>query len=183
MNPEKAADLALFFVCLAVFWIAWLYPEEVRYRTEIMWVSGLMGAAAGVMAVKRKGERLEGSAKEESRPEVRLITELVLLSEEDTELMAWNLYGKTAALIGRAGKGSEADIDLSSGPYASMVDKEHAVLNYSAGDWYVEDLGSKNGLSVKKGEDGKIYRLSADSLCKLEKGDCLYVGMNRLLLR
>ena len=47
----------------------------------------------------------------------------------------------------------------------------------------MEDLGRKNGLSVKKGEDGKIYRLSADSLCKLEKGDCLYVGMNRLLLR
>ena len=183
MNPEKVADLAFFFVCLAVFWIAWLYPEEVRYRTEIMWVSGLMGAAAGVMAIKRKGERLEGSAKEESRPEVRLITELVLLSEEDTELMAWNLYGKTAALIGRAGKGSEADIDLSSGPYASMVDKEHAVLNYSAGDWYVEDLGSKNGVSVQSSKDGRKYKLASDQPCKLDAGDIIYIGLARLLIR
>ena len=83
----------------------------------------------------------------------------------------------------RKGRKSEADVDLGQGPYAGMVDPEHAVMNYSSGSWYVEDLGSRNGLSVKKSADGKVYRLSSDTPCRLEKGDCLRVGMNRLLLR
>ncbi len=111
------------------------------------------------------------------------ITELVLLSEEDTELMAWELYGKTSAVIGRDVREAQVDIDLSQSPFASMVDREHAVLNFSAGGWYVEDLGSANGLRLKKAGGGKVYRLSADTPCLLEKGDCLYVGLDRLLLR
>ncbi len=47
----------------------------------------------------------------------------------------------------------------------------------------MEDLGSKNGIKVKKAMDGKTYQLSADTPCKLECGDVLYVGLNRLLLR
>ncbi len=93
------------------------------------------------------------------------------------------MYGRTSALIGRDVKENEVDIDLGQGPYAGMADIEHAVLNFSAGSWYVEDLGSKNGLRLKKAADGRMYRLSPDLSCKLEKGDCLYVGMNRLLLR
>lgn len=185
MNVERALDIAISFVCFAILGVLYWYPDSVWAKEPIYLGLGIVIVICLILAV-RDGRVAQGHTRNENTDDPSmsgLITELVLLSEEDTELMAWNLYGKTAALIGRAGKGSEADIDLSSGPYASMVDKEHAVLNYSAGDWYVEDLGSKNGLSVKKGEDGKIYRLSADSLCKLEKGDCLYVGMNRLLLR
>ena len=47
----------------------------------------------------------------------------------------------------------------------------------------MEDLGSANGLRLKKAADGRMYHLSPDMPCRLEKGDCLYVGMNRLLLR
>ncbi len=80
-------------------------------------------------------------------------------------------------------KENQVDIDLGQSAYASMVDIEHAVLNYSAGNWYVEDLGSTNGISVKKAGDGRIYKLSRDTPCRLERGDCLYIGLNRLLLK
>ena len=106
-----------------------------------------------------------------------------MLSEEDTELMTWDMYGKIAMIIGRDVKENQVDIDLGRSTYASMVNIEHAVLNYSVGNWYVEDLGSTNGISVKKAEDGRVYKLSADTPCRMERGDCLYVGLNRLLLR
>ena len=64
-----------------------------------------------------------------------------------------------------------------------MVEIEHAVLNYSSGNWYVEDLGSQNGICIKKAGDGKRYQLLADTPCRLDPGDCLFIGMNRLLLR
>ena len=92
-------------------------------------------------------------------------------------------HGKTAMVIGRDVKENQVDIDLGQSAYASMVDIEHAVLNYSAGDWYVEDLGSTNGISVKKAGDGRVYKLSRDTPCRLERGDCLYIGLNRLLLK
>ena len=47
----------------------------------------------------------------------------------------------------------------------------------------MEDLGSTNGISVKKAGDGRTYKLSSDTPCRLERGDCLYIGLNRLLLR
>ena len=112
-----------------------------------------------------------------------MITELALLSEEDGELMVWDLYGRTSAVIGRSVKGQPTDIDLAQSHYASMVDPEHAVLNFTAANWYVEDLGSRNGLQIRKWQDGRIYRLSSDTPCRLDRGDVIYVGMNRLLLK
>ena len=181
---KRLLDLLLVCISLAIFAIAWAYPDQVRYHLFCLGVSAAMALVFLFLAWtdKETGQRT-GTGPTAEGAKKATITELVLLSEEDTELMAWELYGKTSAVIGRDVREAQVDIDLSQSPFASMVDREHAVLNFSAGGWYVEDLGSKNGLSVKKGEDGKIYRLSADSLCKLEKGDCLYVGMNRLLLR
>ena len=114
---------------------------------------------------------------------VSVVYELAFLSEEDTELMVWDLYGKVSMVIGRDVKENRVDVDLSGGPYASMVDMEHAVLNYTNGNWYVEDLGSVNGLGIQKAEDGRLYRLSPDTPCKLEQGDIICIGMNRLLIR
>ena len=181
-------DLAAGCICLAAFGIAWIYPEQVRYQDNILWISAIAAVVCFCMAfLDQIREKMHSDGSSEvsgTEPDVAgMVTELVLLSEEDTELMVWNLYGRVSVLIGRDGKDSEADIDLGQGPYAGMVDPEHAVLNYSAGSWYVEDLRSRNGLSVKKSADGKVYRLSPDTPCRLEKGDCLHVGMNRLLLR
>lgn len=64
-----------------------------------------------------------------------------------------------------------------------MVDVEHAVLNFAGGSWYVSDLESQNGIRVEKARDGQVYRIAPDVPCRIESGDCLYIGMSRLLLR
>ncbi len=181
---KRIVDLAAGCVCLAAFGIALVYPGQVRHQAGVLWGTGL-GAAVWLFLAAREREEwgMAGKNGGEDLPEKSFITEIALLNEEDMELMVWNLYGRTAALIGRDVRENQVDIDLSQSPYAGMVEIEHATLNFSNGNWYVEDLGSTNGLSLKKAGDGRIYQLSPDIPCRLEQGDCLYVGMNRLLLR
>ena len=111
------------------------------------------------------------------------ITEAVLLGEEDNALATWQLYGKTSVVIGRDVGENQVDINLAGSTGAATIDVEHAVLNYTAGKWYVEDLGSKNGVGVQKRADGRRYSLAHDKPCGLEPGDIIYIGLARLLLR
>ncbi len=182
---KRVVDLIMVCICLAVIGIAWLYPNQVREQSAVTLLAGALALLFLVLAVKDQEEMKKsvGRTRMGLPSDSELITEIVLLSEEDTELMAWDLYGKVAAVIGREGKENQVDIDLAKSHYASMVDPEHAVMNFSSGNWYVEDLGSSNGISIKKSEDGKVYKLSSDNPCRLERGDCLYIGLNRLLLR
>lgn len=186
---KRMLDLLVACICLAVFAITILYGSQIRYGPAILWVSGILCVCFLVLAIndrrqpERRPDQARGGRHTELPTESELITEAVLLSEEDTELGVWDLYGKTAAVIGRDVKENQVDIDLGQSPYASLVDVEHAVLNFSSGNWYVEDLGSANGIRIKKTGDSKIYRLSADTPCRLERGDCLYVGLNRIIFR
>lgn len=181
---KRAIDLTAACIFLAASVTAWLYPEQVRWQPYVLWVSVILAAGCLLLAIwdrEAGGGRRRGRTSE-AASEAERITEAVLLSEEDTELMSWDMYGKTSLAIGRDVKENQVDIDLSRSTYASMVDIEHAVLNYSAGNWYVEDLGSANGISVKKA-DNRVYRLFAGTPCRIERGDCLNVGLNRLLFR
>lgn len=187
MNRKQVVDFVIFSVCLAALGVVWVYFGGMQWQEMFLWVSGVLAVIFLALGIADRGAGAETERSSGKRPSIpsesELITELVLLSEEDTELMVWGLYGKTALVIGRDIKENQVDVDLGQGPYASMVDIEHAVLNFSNGNWYVEDLGSVNGLSVKKAQDGRNYRLSADTPCRLERGDCIYAGLNRLLLR
>ncbi len=183
MNRKRAVDLAITFIFATIFIIAFLYPQQIRGRETLMWTGGILAFLFFVTALKDHDAAPADAGKNTLSAEPGTITEVVLLSEEDTELCTWDIYGRTAAVIGRDVKENQVDIDLNAGPYASMVDIEHAVMNFASGSWYVEDLKSRNGIRVKKAEDGKIYQLSADTPCRVERGDILYVGLNRLLLR
>lgn len=108
-------------------------------------------------------------------------TELVLLSEEGGHIASWNIYGKNGLVIGRDVGENQVTVNLENTTYASMIDIEHAVLNFSGNCWYVEDVSSKNGVSVQK-EDGKKYRLSQGKPCRLELGDIIFIGLTRLQL-
>lgn len=182
---KRVLDFTIVCLCLAVIGIVLLYPDQITWREPILISAGALTILFLLMAVRDKGTRQEFTERTNlNQPgEKELITEIVLLSEEDKPLMTWDLYGKTAMVIGRDVKENQVDIDLGKSAYASMVDIEHAVLNYSAGNWYVEDLGSANGISVKKAGDGRVYKLSKDTPCRLDRGDCLYIGLNHLLLK
>lgn len=107
------------------------------------------------------------------------LTELVLLSEEGTRIAAWNIYGKNGLVIGRDIGENNVTVNLNDATYASMIDIEHAVLNYSGDSWYIEDVSEKNGVSVEK-RDGKKYKLSYGKPCRLERGDIIYIALTRL---
>lgn len=114
--------------------------------------------------------------------ESRAITQIALLNRDGEIVRSWELYGRTTAVIGKDIRENHVDIDLGWTAYAAMVDVEHAVLNYAGGEWYVEDLDSENGLSVKKTDSGEVFKLTASQPCKLDLGDIIFVGMCRLKL-
>lgn len=109
------------------------------------------------------------------------IQKLILLDAQGKPVKSWSLDGRTSLIIGKAGQNQELDIDLSDCEYASFIDFQHAVLNFSMDQWYVEDLESHNGVKVGKVEDGECYRV-LHRPCKVTAGDVLYIANTRLLL-
>lgn len=103
----------------------------------------------------------------------------MLLGEDNTRLASWNIYGKNGLVIGRDVGENHVSINLEDTTYASMIDIEHAVLNYSGDSWYIEDISEKNGISVQK-KDGRKYKLSYGKPCRLERGDIIYIALTRL---
>ena len=114
--------------------------------------------------------------------EPQSISKITLLNSNGESILSWELYGRTALVIGKDVGENHVDIDLSESPYAAMIDVEHAVLNYADGDWYVEDLDSKNGISLRKAANSESYKLSSLEPCKLDFGDVIEVGMCQLKL-
>lgn len=110
------------------------------------------------------------------------ISQISLLNKKGEPVNSWELYGRTSAVIGKDIGENKVDIDLSDNPYSSMIDVEHAVLNYADGNWYIEDLGSQNGLSIKKLGQSGVYKLSSLQPCKLDCGDIIFIGVCQLRL-
>lgn len=119
------------------------------------------------------------SSGEKERAPQGVLTEIILLSEDNEHLASWNIYQKNGVVIGRDVGENQVAIDLEHTTYASMIDVEHAVLNYSGNDWYIEDTSNRNGVSVQK-MDGKRYKLSYGKPCKLERWDIIYIAMTKL---
>lgn len=131
-----------------------------------------------VMAVKRKAVPAGEEACKPVLPSTAL-TELVLLGEEGDRLASWNIYGKNGIVIGRDVGENHVTVNLENSAYASMIDVEHAVLNYSGDSWYIEDISERNGVSIQK-QDGRKYKLAYGKPCRLEKGDIVCVALARL---
>ena len=107
---------------------------------------------------------------------------LALLDEEDRIISEWNIGGKISVLIGRDSAREDVDINLSNTAFGGMVDRQHAVLNYTAGQWYIEDLDSANGIRIQK-KDGRLYEVSKTQPCLVEQEDILYIGLTKLQTR
>lgn len=109
------------------------------------------------------------------------IERLILLDEQNKPVKSWDMTGRTAMLIGRSGGEEDVDVDLEDCAYSSFIDFLHAALNFAQDQWYVEDLGSQNGIKIRKVVDGECYKVMGRP-CKVEAGDILYIARSRLLL-
>lgn len=132
-----------------------------------------------VMAVKMEDDPESTASRREDVLPRTALTELVLLGEENDRLASWNIYGKNGIVIGRDVGENHVTVNLEGSAYASMIDVEHAVLNYSGDNWYIEDISEKNGVSIQK-QDGRKYKLAYGKPCKLEKGDIIYIALVRM---
>ncbi|MCM1258334.1 MAG: FHA domain-containing protein [Roseburia sp.] len=109
------------------------------------------------------------------------LSRLILLDENDKPVKSWDMQGRTSLIIGKEGQNQELDIDLSGCEYSSFIDFQHAVLNFSLDQWYIEDMESQNGVRVRKVEDGECYKV-IHRPCKVVAGDILYIANTKLLL-
>lgn len=111
------------------------------------------------------------------------IRAVVLLNEYGNFIHQWNIDGKIALLIGKNTKTKEVDIDLGNSAYDALIHEEHAILNFAAGQWYLEGLHTPSSISIKKSNDKMRYRLTGSRPCRLEQGDVIYIANTRLLMK
>ena len=150
MNKKNFMDMMICSLSAAIIILCFTYMEQSRGRDTLTAVCGIV------------------------------LQELLLLDEEGNEISAWHIGGKTSLLIGRDEHKENVDINLQNTEYGGMVDRQHAVLNYAAGQWYIEDLGSRNGVRIQDARDGKLYQVSKEHPCRINAGDIIFIGNTRL---
>lgn len=110
------------------------------------------------------------------------VTKLVLVSEDGRGIKTWNIKGKVSLLIGRNTKNNEVDIDLSNVQYSELISRQHAVLNYADGAWYIEDIGSSYGTGLKKVNEEK-FKLDVEKLYELNLGDIIFIANTKIMVK
>lgn len=180
MNGKRLADIMVCSFSAAIMILSYCYVEQKTTKMVLSIAAGILFCLFCVMAVLDKDRK--GSPRRQrrkSRSKQGGIQVLALLDEEDSVVAEWNIAGKISLLIGRDTQREDVDINLANTAFGGMVDRQHAVLNYTAGQWYIEDLDSTNGIRIQK-LDGRIYEVSRTQPCQVEKGDVLFIGLTRL---
>lgn len=115
--------------------------------------------------------------------EIASIKRIVLVTNEQDTEKEWLCENSKAFLIGKSTEVQNVDIDLADLQCNAYISQEHAVMNYSNGYWYIEDLASRNGVGLKKFDEEYAYKLKPFTSYKLDEGDIIYISKAKLLLR
>ena len=112
------------------------------------------------------------------------IKKLVLITSDSDVCKEWYISGMNSVLIGKQFTDQNGvDVDLSDTIYSEYISDVHAVLNHSGGYWYIEDLGSKNGVGIKRHRDEYALRIRPLTPYVLRVGDLLYIGKIKILIQ
>lgn len=170
-------------LCSLGFFISACYMPDTNIKIIFCVCSGIVFFIYFFMMFKKRDERTSSkfTDNQSSGLGISTITELALLNDDDKQIAFWEMYGKASLVIGLDVGENKVDVNLINSTYASTIDIEHAVMNYSGNKWYLEDLGSENGVSVVK-SDGKKYKITAMKPCLVEKGDIIYISLTKLKL-
>jgi len=173
MNRKLYAAIALdlgIALCTALS-LYFLYSIEELGFLRIVAASVVLTAFAAVMVYEivcwsRQAKKL--------RIRVPLISVLTLLGEDDRPIRVWDITGKVGLLIGKSDDEYQVDIDLSGTDHNSFIDPEHAMLNYYESGWWLQDVSSRNGVSVIRKSKEIVLGHFAPML--LEPGDVICVA-------
>lgn len=180
MNHKITLDVAIIISCLTGMILSYVYLENMTERYASLVILTIIGICFLALAI-RDGTgftQLEGSSTKR-----REISEIMLLGEDNNITDTWDIYGKTSIVFGKEEGEFQADVNLKNTDYAGTIDWEHAVMNYSNGCWYIEDLDSENGTRIQKGGEGEKYKVSSREPCKVEKNDVIYLGLAPIKIR
>lgn len=111
------------------------------------------------------------------------IKKIMLLNEEHHTLKQWEIVGKAGLVIGKNTENNKVDIDLSDTALAALISDEHALLNYTNSNWYIEDFDSEQGTAIQKLNDNNINFLNKSEPVQLEIGDYIYIGKTILQVK
>ena len=103
------------------------------------------------------------------------------MNEQNMPVRSWDLSDRVAVVIGKKNTEEDVDVDLEDCEYSTFIDPCHAALNFCNNGWFVEDLGSQNGVKIKKVEDGDCYKVM-NRPCRVAAGDIIYIANTKLLL-
>jgi hypothetical protein len=112
-----------------------------------------------------------------------VIKRLILMNPDGGREKEWHCEGVASFLIGKGTSSSAVDIELGDTQYCDYISNEHAVLNNMQGIWYLEDLGSTNGVGLKKKGEEYTLRLKASVAYKVDEGDIIYISKAKILVR
>ena len=180
MNQKTTLDTAIIISCITGVILSYAYldhPVQKYISIGILATVGIQFVLLAVMDATgiKQSKNLPVRRKE--------ISEILLLGEENNITAVWDIYGKSSIVFGKEAKENQIDINLKNTDYAGTVDGEHAVMNYSNGSWYIEDLESENGTRIQRGGEGEKYRVSSREPCKVEKNDIIYLGLAPIKIR
>lgn len=180
MNRKNTLDIVILISCITGMILSYTYLVNQTEKWTSMVILGIIALLFFVFAIA-DSRRIR--AQENYSVKGKEISEIQLLGENDNITDTWDIYGKTSIVFGKDEGENQVDVNLKNTDYAGTVDGEHAVMNYSDGKWYIEDLDSENGTRIQRGEDGRTYRVSSREPCRIEKNDIIYLGLAPIKIR
>ena len=182
LTADTVILLSSLILCYVAYSCQWL-PAWPAAIPTVCAVCGVFAIVDMFYQIAKQGSREAISySKDKNRARtVEKIERLILLDEQDKPVKSWDMAGRVSIVIGREGGGEDVDVDLEDCAFSSFIDFQHAVLNFCLEQWYVEDLGSQNGVKIRKAEDGECYKVMGRP-CQVAAGDVLYIANTRLLL-
>lgn len=180
MNKKITLDISIVVSCMTGVALSYVYLDNIEKNVSLI-ILGIVGALSllsvfdDFIQIHKKRDRYHAERAE--------ISEILLLGEDNNITDTWDIYRKTSLVFGKDEGQNQVDISLKNTDYAGTVDGEHAVMNYSNGSWYIEDLDSENGTRIQRNGEDKPYRVSSREPCKVEKGDIIYLGLAPLRIR
>lgn len=179
MNKKATLDITIVISCITGMVLSYVYLENVLQKQVSLTILGSVGMVFLVLWFMDRSKYRQRDY-DTGRTE---ISEILLLGEDNNITDTWDIYRKTSIVFGRDEGENQVDVSLKNTDYAGTVDGEHAVMNYSGGSWYIEDLDSENGTRIQRNGEDKPYRVSSREPCKVEKGDIIYLGLAPLKIR
>lgn len=180
MNQKTTLDTAIIISCITGIILSYVYLDNSVQKHISIGILATVGIQFFLLAIMDA----VGTKQSKYRPVRRKeISEILLLGEENNITAVWDIYGKTSIVFGKEERENQIDINLKNTDYAGTIDGEHAVMNYSNGCWYIEDLESENGTRIQRGGEGEKYRVSSREPCKVEKNDIIYLGLAPIKIR